>query len=158
MASVEEVLEHVERQCKQRGVRLTAKRKQVLSGLIQAETAMSAYELADYCQETFGQALPAMTVYRILDFLEAEQFVHKLNVASKYIACSHIACDHEHEVPQFLICSRCLKVREVSIPKATVDTLQSNAKQAGFVLATPQFEMNCLCEACSREQGDTDAD
>ena len=51
---------------------------------------MSAYELVDYCKETYGVSPPPMSVYRILDFLQQERLVHKLNLANKYIACAHI--------------------------------------------------------------------
>ena len=137
-----------ERQCKERGVRLTPKRKQILRGLLQSQTALSAYELADYCSKKSGQTIPAMSVYRILDFLQGEQLVHKLNVANKYVACSHIACDHDHEVPQFLICSKCLRVEEISVKQSTIKALQRNVLEAGFHLLTPQLEMNCLCDTC----------
>ena len=120
MSKVDVIINHAEQHCKTRGARLTAKRKQVLSGLIQSDKALSAYELIDYCNETFGQAIPAMSAYRILDFLENEHLVHKLNLAKKYVACSHITCDHSHGIPQFLICGDCNKVKEISINQSTI--------------------------------------
>jgi len=116
--------------------------------LLQSEKALSAYELVEYCKNEFGEKLPAMSVYRILDFLQDEQLVHKLNLANKYVACAHITCNHEHQVPQFLICDNCQKVKEISINKSTIDTLQSNVEKAGFHLVSPQLEMNCLCKQC----------
>ena len=50
-----------------------------------------------------------------------------LNLANKYVACSHITCEHEHEVPQFLICGQCQRVEEISISKGTISKLQKNA-------------------------------
>ena len=151
MNNVESVLAHAEQSCKAHGARLTGKRKQVLSGLLQSERALSAYELVDYCQRQYGSALPAMSVYRILDFLEGEELVHKLRLANKYVACSHITCDHAHAVPQFLICANCQKVREISIDKQVVLDLQRNVENAGYHLQSPQLEMNCLCDSCLAE-------
>ncbi len=151
MATVESIINHAERQCKSHGARLTDKRKQVLTGLLQSEKALSAYELADYFTKELDQSIPAMSIYRILEFLQQEQLVHKLNLANKYIACSHITCEHEHAVPQFLICNKCQKVKEISINKAMIDDLQQNVENAGFHLASPQLEMNCVCESCSEK-------
>jgi len=148
MSNVETVIQHAERHCKSHGARLTAKRKQVLSGLLKSGKALSAYELMDVCKEEYGESLPAMSVYRILEFLEDELLVHKLNLANKYVACAHISCDHAHAVPQFLICSECNKVQEISINQSTIDELQSNVEEAGYHLITPQLEMNCICADC----------
>jgi Fur family zinc uptake transcriptional regulator len=145
---VESVIEHAEQQCKAHGARLTSKRKRILSGLLQSEKALSAYELVDYCRTEYGESIPAMSVYRILDFLEEEQLVHKLKLANKYVACSHISCSHDHDVPQFLICRQCQKVKEISIDKTTMETLEHNVEKAGFHLVSPQLEMNCLCDSC----------
>ena len=149
MNNLEHVIKKAEQQCLQNRTQLTAKRKTVLTGLLQSEKALSAYELTDYCRDTLGESLPAMSVYRILDFLESEQLVHKLNIANRYVACIHIACDHKHAVPQFLICTDCQRVKEVSVSKSTVATLRKNIESVGYTLVSPQLEMNCLCERCS---------
>ena len=109
---------------------------------------MSAYELVDYCKEEYGETLPPMSVYRILDFLQDEHLVHKLNLANKYIACAHITCDHDHCVSQFLICSNCQRVEEITISNSTINTLKRNVENAGFHLISPQLEMDCLCKNC----------
>ncbi|WP_423893633.1 Fur family transcriptional regulator [Candidatus Pelagadaptatus aseana] len=141
-------MDRAEDSCRAHGARLTNKRKQVLSGLLKSEKAMSAYELVDFCRDEYGESLPPMSVYRILEFLQQESLVHKLSLANKYIACAHIACDHDHGVPQFLICSHCQRVEEITINQATIDTLKQNVESAGFHLVSPQLEMNCLCDRC----------
>lgn len=148
MKNVNHIIDHAEQHCKIHGSRLTNKRKQVLTGLLQSEKALSAYELIGVCKEEFGETLPAMSMYRILDFLEEEHLVHKLNLANKYVACSYITCNHDHGVPQFLICSQCQKVKEVSISQSTIAELRQNVEHAGFHLASPQLEMNCICDNC----------
>lgn len=148
MDNIQTILEHTEKHCKTHGVRLTDKRKQILTGLLQSGKALSAYELATYYHREFGEKIPAMSVYRILDFLQKEQLVHKLNLANKYVACAHITCSHSHETPQFLICDNCQAVKEISIKKSTIDALKINVEQAGFHLVSPQLEMNCICNNC----------
>ena len=148
MNRIDNILAHAERHCKEHGARLTDKRKRVLACLLQSEKALSAYELMDVCKEQYGESIPAMSVYRILEFLEEELLVHKLNLANKYVACSHISCNHAHEVPQFLICGNCSKVKEIGIKPTTMNDLKESVQGAGFELISPQLEMNCLCKEC----------
>jgi Fur family zinc uptake transcriptional regulator len=148
LASVKKIIEHAQTQCEHRGTRLTDKRKAVLTGLLSSRQALSAYELIDVCRETLDEKLPPMSMYRILDFLEKEQLVHKLKLANRYVACTHITCNHQHEVPQFLICSECYRVEETAISKAMLDSLKGNVKKVGFELVSPQLEINCVCGDC----------
>ncbi len=151
MVNVASVIDEAEHRCREQGARLTEKRKQVLSGLLNSDTALSAYELVDYCKTEYGQALPAMSVYRILNFLQEQHLVHKLNLANKYVACAHITCDHDHGVPQFLICSECQSVREISVAKSVINALNRSVDEAGYQLMSPQLEINCLCQECSEK-------
>ncbi len=148
MSKIKATLKHAEQHCQQQGVRLTNKRKQVLSSLLKSKKAMSAYEIADYCKAESGDAMPAMSVYRILDFLGEEYLVHKLSSNNKYVACSHIACDHGHDITQFLVCEQCQRVKEINVSHSMIEHLQDNVAEAGFHLLSPQLEMKCLCEQC----------
>ena len=149
MNSVESIIQHAEQHCDLRSSRLTQKRKQILTGLVKSNKALSAYELIDFCKQEFGESLPAMSVYRILDFLESELLVHKLNLANKYVACMHISCDHAHAVPQFLICKSCSIVKEITVEESTITDLGNTVKGAGYQLLSPQIELNCLCDNCA---------
>ena len=154
--SINTILGHAERQCDLHGTRLTSKRRQVLVGLLESKKALSAYELADYCRDELGQRIPAMSVYRILEFLEGENLVHRLNLAKKYVVCSHIACDHKHETPQFLICKKCARVEEVTVKRSLITALGKTVDAAGYHLSSHQLELDCLCDACHRT-GEDDA-
>lgn len=138
--------------CEQRGTRLTEKRKQVLMGLLESDKALSAYELTEFCRDRLGFDLLPMSVYRILEFLEGEHLAHRLNLANKYVACSHITCEHEHDVPQFLICKECFHVKEVGLKRTFINTLEKAIDEAGFHLASHQIELDCVCDECSREE------
>jgi Fur family zinc uptake transcriptional regulator len=61
----------------------------------------SAYEIASDYQETFNETIPMMLAYRMLKFLVKDSLVQKLSSTNKYVVCSHIACNHRHEVPTF---------------------------------------------------------
>lgn len=150
MSHIDNIIQHAEQHCKDHGARLTAKRKQILAQLIQSNKALSAYELMDRYKDQYHENIPAMSVYRILEFLEGEHLVHKLNLANKYVACAHISCDHSHGVQQFLICGNCSKVKEVNISQSTISELNETVKDAGYQLVSPQIEINCLCKDCSK--------
>ncbi|MVF13190.1 transcriptional repressor [Ketobacter sp. MCCC 1A13808] len=149
MSTITQILNHAETSCRASGAKLTEKRKRVLTGLLKSQKALSAYELIDILQKEFDESPPAMSVYRILEFLESENLVHKLHLANKYVACSHISCAHEHEVPQFLICDQCGNVKEIGIKKSLINTLKRNVEESGYVLQSPQLELHCLCQECA---------
>lgn len=149
---LQKVLAKAEAQCAEAGGRLTDKRKRILAVLLQSKVPLSAYEVAEIYNRSEQANMPAMSVYRILDFLESSQLVHKLDSANKYVACSHIACDHEHQVPQFLMCRKCHAVKEIAIAKSLIDELGQHVESAGFHLLHPQLELQCVCNKC-RESG-----
>ena len=64
----EAILDQAALHCESHGRKLTAKRRQVLAGLVKSEKALSAYDLADYCREKLGTSLLPMSVYRMLNF------------------------------------------------------------------------------------------
>ena len=152
MPEIQDVIDIAEQECTAHGVRLTNKRMQVLSGLLLSNKALSAYELIDFCKDEFGESMPAVTVYRVLDFLQQNNLVHRLDIANKYVACAHIGSNHEHTASQFLICSQCQAVKEINIKPTQLDEFKKNAEQAGFYLVHPKFEMNCICKDCKAEQ------
>ncbi len=131
-----------------RGVSFTQKRQAVMQCLLAIGRPVSAYELADQYAEDVGEKIPVMSVYRILDFLTQENFVHKLSSTNKYVACSHITCQHEHQVLQFLICSRCDSVSETAIDRALMESLKANVESTGFKMINQQLEIMGICQSC----------
>ncbi|MCY4044719.1 MAG: Fur family transcriptional regulator [Cellvibrionales bacterium] len=138
----------ITRICKNRGVKLTEKRRRVLSVLLNEEMPVSPYELAEKYTEIFGEKIPAMSVYRILDFFAEEGIVHKIFSANKYVSCSHLTCDHEHQILQFLICRQCQSVSEIPLSKTTLDSLKSHIEKTGFLMDEQQLEIRGVCKAC----------
>lgn len=134
--------------CVHSGTRLTEKRQRILQLLLTSETPLSAYEVADNYNRSVDSSMPVMSVYRILDFLESEQLVHKLSVTNKYVACSHIACNHVHEIPQFLICGQCQSVKEIAIAQQIIDELSQQVADVGYKFTNSQLEIQCLCNNC----------
>lgn len=150
-AQIDSCIRHAEQTCHNSGGRFTGKRKNVLLTLLYADARpLSAYEVAEQYQQHFASSIPVMSVYRMLDFLIEQGLVHRLESSNKYLACEHMACDHRHEFPQFLICDNCQHVDEVGIKKETMQSLDSSVQQSGFKLKSPQLELHGLCRDCSR--------
>ncbi|NCF32023.1 MAG: transcriptional repressor [Proteobacteria bacterium] len=147
----EVVLNRAAELCADHGSKLTPKRRQVLTGLVKSQKALSAYDLADYCRDRLGASLLPMSVYRILEFLQSIGLVHRLNTANKYVACAHITCNHTHDIPQFLICKGCSTVKEVGITKSLIKGISKAVESVGFHLVNNQLELECLCSDCATQ-------
>lgn len=141
-------INQAEKSCTEHGGKLTPKRKVVLELLLENAQPQSAYELADLYQRKMSEKIPAMSVYRMLEFLIEQGLVHKLASTNKFLACSHITCDHKHETPQFLICDSCQSVSEVGIDTKLIDALEKSIQQNHFQLNSPQLELHGLCQNC----------
>lgn len=74
-----------------------------------ATGAISAYDLLDLLRASEPQAKPP-TVYRALDFLLEQGFVHKVESTNSYVLC-HLFDQPTHTSAMF-ICDRCGVVKE----------------------------------------------
>ena len=135
--------------CDESGVRLTQKRKRIFEIMLLAGMPLSAYEIADLYNNSADGVMPPMSVYRILDFLESEDLVHRLNSNNKYVTCAHLNCGQKHEISQFLICGNCDSATEISMSSKVMNDIKALVKNAGFSLKNPQIELECICDDCS---------
>src|SRR3954471_10221515 len=71
--------------CRAHGARLTPIRRKVLEALYATHKPMGAYDLAEILGPR-GRRLAPITVYRALDFLIEQGFVHRLASQNAYIA------------------------------------------------------------------------
>ncbi len=132
----------VEEHCKANGLQFTPVRRRVLEILLREHRAMGAYDILPIlAEEGLGSQPPV--VYRALDFLTTNGFVHKIERMNAYIACTHPGQDH---APAFMICRDCSLVMETdSRPTAS---LKAAAKDAGFSIEATSIEIEGLCPNC----------
>ncbi|WP_305907578.1 Fur family transcriptional regulator [Methylomarinum sp. Ch1-1] len=152
--NINQALDIAQSECSRSGMRLTDKRCNVLKILLQEAEPLSAYDIADRYRVAIGESLSAMSAYRMLDFLLQAGLAHKLETTNQYVACSHITCEHEHQVPQFLICDRCHTVKEVGLRKQLLNELKASIENTGFTLSSQQLELHGLCEQCRHQLDD----
>ncbi len=145
---VQRIINKARQECGSHGMRLTDKRGKVLEVLLQSDAPLSAYDVIDEYKQKFTESLSAMSVYRMLDFLLQNNLVHKLETTNQYLACSHITCEHEHEIPQFLICDQCHTVKELGLRKSLIKELKTSIEKTGFALSGQQLELRGLCQQC----------
>jgi Fur family zinc uptake transcriptional regulator len=137
----------VERACHERGLRLTPIRARVLGLVAAAGQPIKAYDLLEQVREGEGAGAAAPpTVYRALDFLLANGFIHKLESVNAFVACHHPSTA-QHSVP-FLICDRCHSAVELE-DLDVVAQLERRAKSLGFQPQAQTLEVHGLCARCA---------
>jgi Fur family zinc uptake transcriptional regulator len=146
----------VERACRERGLRLTPIRAKVLGLIAHQGKPIKAYDLLeqlrvdnaridkDSDEEIAGAAAPP-TIYRALDFLLANGFIHKLESVNAFVACHHPSTA-QHSVP-FLICNRCHSAVELEDMDVVV-ALDARARALGFVPQAQTLEVHGICARC----------
>jgi Fur family zinc uptake transcriptional regulator len=145
---VDAAINIAEQVCREHRLRLTEKRKRVLITLLKAPNSLSAYDLAHHYRDEFGEEIPVMSVYRMLDVFVTAGLVHKLRSTNHFLPCSHVACEHEHATAQFLICDQCGLVSEMDFADQELAQLAAKAASAGFHINREQLELHGLCEHC----------
>lgn len=129
-----------ETQARQRKLRFTPMRRRVLEIILESHRAIGAY---DILQRLGGTAPP--TVYRALDFLLREGFVHRIDTLNAYAPCFAPARRH---ATHFLLCTRCGRAAEIE-HGALDAALADAADRAGFAVARETVEIAGLCAACA---------
>lgn len=144
---LDSALQAAEKTCQVRGVRLTHLRRRVLELVWGSHEPVKAYDILDKLRdEEFSSAPP--TVYRALDFLQAEGMVHKIESMNAYVGC---AKPENRHISQFLICHDCGAVAELDDPEIR-KLLAKKAAGLGFRIDHEMIEINGICSACSEEQ------
>jgi len=139
------LLAEVANVCGERGVRLTPLRLQVLRLIAGSKTPVKAYELLELMRDTHGPTAPP-TVYRALDFLLENGFIHKLESIAAFVGCHHPR--QAHSVP-FLICNRCQVAVELEDEEVT-RLLEQRAAALGFQPMAQTLEVHGVCARCSK--------
>ena len=141
---VADTLARAEEMCGGRGRRLTPLRRRVLEALALSHRPVGAYDIVERLTK-LGEPVPAMSVYRALDFLVAEGLAHRIESRNAFLACNH---GHDSgEVVVFLLCERCGAVAEVT-RSAVGRELVRAARAVGFEARVPVLEIAGLCEVC----------
>ena len=145
---IEEALNQAKRVCEKGGERFTDLRRQVFELVWAGHKPVKAYDLlSDLSTKRSGVA--PTTVYRTLDFLQAQGLVHKLESLNAYLGCSHPEKEHQG---QFLICEGCEEVRELEFESFS-ESIDQIENEQEFAINRMTVELFGLCTNCQKEAG-----
>ena len=140
---IEEALESARMVCEKEGERFTNLRRQVFELVWAGHKPVKAYDLLSELSSRRSGVAPA-TVYRTLDFLQAQGLVHKLESLNAYLGCSQPKQDHQGH---FLICESCEEVRELD-SKAFSKSIREVENKQDFQITHMTVELFGLCAKC----------
>ncbi|WP_313791134.1 Fur family transcriptional regulator [Oryzibacter oryziterrae] len=145
----DDALRRAEARCQAEGLRLTAQRRQVLDIMLESHAPITAYEIIDRIAAVARRPSP-ISVYRALDFLVANHFVHRIESRNAFLACSHdhgpASADRE-PVLMFLLCEACGAAIEAE-PPALTSLISDVSAAAGFTVTSSVLEIRGLCASC----------
>jgi Fur family transcriptional regulator, zinc uptake regulator len=133
----------VEQACRERGLNLTPIRAQALRQIAQAGKPVKAYELLERMRGGPGASAPP-TVYRALDFLLENGFIHRLVSINAFLACHHPLA---HHVVPILICKACESAQELE-DETLAAQLDALARAQRFEPTSSYLEVLGLCARC----------
>ena len=145
--------------CRRKGIRFTRIRRRVLELIWAEHRPLSAYALLQQLRREKQNAEPP-TVYRALDFLVENCLVHKIESLNAFIGCSHPQHQSSgrnngrndgknggRHIGQFLICSDCRQVAEISDAKLQ-RVIDATASRAGLQAMHHTIEITGRCSQC----------
>lgn len=140
-----EAIRAAELWCQEHGLRLTPIRRQALEALYATHQPLSAYDMIDKMVAAGAKRLAPITVYRALDFLVENGFVHRLASRNAFIACPfHHKPD---ELVVFMICDHCGGVDE-ALSDDLSKSLSVLTESHGFAPRLRIIECGGACAHC----------
>lgn len=143
---IDDALKEARLICEEKGLRFTQIREFILSMVWENHKPTKAYELLDKIPSMNYSSQPP-TVYRALDFLLTNGFIHKINSLNAFVGCSHPL---KHDECYFMICRKCYEIKEccddqiTSVIKKKLDSSQFSSKNIAI-------EISGDCYECSKE-------
>jgi len=133
----------VQQFCEHHHIKLTPLRAKILALICESNQPISAYELLRELRKSKPNAEPP-TVYRVLEFLQQQQLLHRIESNNTYIVCIHLDEPHQSQV---LLCTQCGTASEVH-DNNVVKAVQACAKKHSFKINQGITEIRGLCAQC----------
>ena len=129
--------------CEQKGVKLTKLRETVLKLIWKNHSYVKAYDLLEDLKKIDSSAKPP-TIYRSLEFLMENGFIHKIQSLNAFVGCSH---PNEHNECYFLICKKCQNIEECHSENIN-EFVQSTSNNNNFSANQVTLEISGICQEC----------
>lgn len=127
------------------GTKLTPLRRRVLEIVLASHKPVGAYDvLAALARDGVAKPAPP-TVYRALDFLCGNGFVHRIDSLNAFVAC--FAPERAHRSRFFLcrVCGRASEIEDETLDRA----LSRAANRAGLRVERETIEITGVCAECA---------
>lgn len=128
---------------RERGLKYTAERQEVLRLFFTARRHLEAEELLGLAQAA-GARVSRATIYRTLDLLVQAGLARKVRLGAEHVYYEHVLGRRQHE---HMICLRCEKVIEWYDPQLEA-VLQANVDRHGFTAARSSVQIFGYCADC----------
>lgn len=144
--NIHKILFEIKKICMKRHVHLTPQRLEVLRIISQQrDGSISAYNLLNLLQKSSLPNAKPSTIYRALNFLLAQRFIHRIESTNSFMLCKYfLEISHDFSV---FICNDCKQVTEQTT-KGIVEILQNTAKLIGFTISHNIIESHGTCFKC----------
>lgn len=143
---IESALAHAEKRCRERGARFTPIRRKVLQLIWESHQAAKAYDLLDRIKP-FDRGATPMTIYRALQFLQDQGFIHRVETLNAFVGCSHMEHQHQHEI-MLLICESCQQIEERPAPNM-IEMMHEEIANSSFHAKRSTIEIYGTCHSCA---------
>jgi len=145
-------LKHAIHTLKQQGFRITQPRMHILQLLDESQAALSVPEIKTRLDEQ-QLTVDMVSVYRVIDCLEANHLVHRLLSDGKVRKCNiDESCQkhplhHAEECHHLIRCQDCDQVREVHC-EGLESLIEQFQQQSGYQVRNHYLELTGICEQC----------
>jgi Fur family transcriptional regulator, zinc uptake regulator len=144
--SIESLVTRARHICDVNGARFTTIREKVFRLLADTHGGIGAYELLEQLKASEPAAKPA-TIYRALDFLTEQGFIHKIESTNAFLLCHHF---EQHHPAQLLICDQCGHVEELHSSPLQQEFVKL-ASEKGFLIQRQTVEAHGSCQSCLKK-------
>ena len=142
--------QRVELACAARGLQLTPLRRQVVSILSENGAPIGAYAIIEKLSKVESKQIAPPTVYRTLDFLLENGFLHKIESRNVFAPCEHFEHTHNNVLLLCEACGRSEEIEDMALDKSLRDTTE----RVGFVMHRQTLELQGLCRLCASPKRD----
>ena len=136
----------LEQRCGARRQRLSPIRRAVFRQLVSEAAPQTAYQVLDGVRATLRKKVAPLSVYRALDFLAEEGWLHRLESTRAFKLCEHP--EHRHAGMLFL-CRDCGGAEEGE-DRALEALIERDAARRGFQAQRQVVEVLGLCRNCAK--------
>jgi len=130
--------------CELNSLVFTEIRQKIFEIIIKYKKPIKAYEILDVFTEVTGKRAHPPTIYRAIDFLIENGFIHKLNSINSYVGCFH---PKVHKECYFLICKIC-NIYQECCDKNLTDNIFKTANKRDFIVSNTTLEIEGHCHGC----------